>query len=168
MLPAMLLLLALQAGEEGSPLNGRFVQVDETEARASIDAGVERVVEELNFLLRPLARAYLRRVTRYCSEPVIDIEDQTLRYGCGETQLITASLDGQPFSWSLKGEDDAYTARMSQPDERTLVMFFENDLGSRTNTFRADEGGAALTLSASLQGELLPVPLSFSMRYHRR
>ena len=168
MSPAMLLLLAAQATEEGSPLNGHFVQVDEAEAQASIDAGVERVVAELNILLRPLARAYLRRVTRYCSEPVIRIEGRTLDYACGEAQLMTAELDGKPFSWGLKGEEDAYTARLSQPDERTLVMFFENDLGSRTNTFQADEDGASLTLSASLEGDLLPVPLSFSMRYRRR
>ncbi len=157
----------LESARGDFALEGRFVQVDRDGDHASIEEGIERVVQALNPLVRPVLRPYLRTVTRYCPLPVFHMEDSSVSFACGSTPIFTSSVDGQPFDWQALQGDDTYTVSQALVSADMLVQTFANDMGGREQTFELQPDGRTLLSRVTYDSALLPVPFSFELRYLR-
>jgi hypothetical protein len=49
-----------------------------------------------------------------------------------------------------------------------LEQFFDASLGDRWNIYELSADGTTMTVSATQQGPMMPVPMHFSLRYRRR
>jgi hypothetical protein len=49
-----------------------------------------------------------------------------------------------------------------------LEQFFDAALGDRWNLYELSADGTTMTVSATQQGPMMPVPMHFSLRYRRR
>jgi hypothetical protein len=163
--PVLLLLLLsppLGAQDSAPRLEGSFAVRDQAAAQRSVDAGIERVVQAFNPLLRPLVRPYMAHVTRYCPEPGFAWQGDAVSYRCRDQTLLSHPADGQPFQWTPATSDETTTVRIQQPTADSLVLDFSNELGGRTQTFSLQPDGT-LRCELVYYSDKLPVPLTYGV-----
>jgi hypothetical protein len=142
-----------------------LVQSEEV-ARRTVDRGIERAVSEMNYFVQSVARDQMRANTPINRR--IDIAFE------GASQ-ISISFD-QRFTYPTRpGVQQQFTL----PDgasvqvrqyfrDGTLEQYFEASLGRRWNVYRLSEDGQTLTVSATQQGPMMPVPMHFQLDYRKR
>jgi len=144
-----------------SPLDGNYT-LDKSRS-ADVDKAVEATVEQLNFMIRPVARSRLAKPNTPSPRVCIAVGDRAqIELGA---RIVSAPLDGQAVSWSrLDGE--VLQVSIRQSGER-LVETFQGADGSRRNTFTLLDGGKALAMDVQLESPKLPEPLRYRLVYSR-
>jgi hypothetical protein len=128
-----------------------------------IPAVIEAATASMNFVVRPIARARLRKtnsayarinIQRTGTEFVIQYDDRQPQH---------MPIDGQPVSWK---REDGETFLVSAHEEKdSLVQAYRAEDGERTNIFRMDPVSKALTLQVTVRSPKLPGPVSYAMTY---
>lgn len=135
-------------------------------ARQRIDQGIERCVSEMNYFLQGVARDQMRENTPINGR--IDI-------GFEGTSSITVSFD-QRFSYTTRPgvaqsfdlpDGSSVNVRQYFRDDH-FEQYFEAALGRRWSVYRLSEDGRTMTVSATQQGPMMPVPMHFTLDYRQR
>lgn len=137
--------------------------VPESTARARIDQGIERAVNDMNYFVQDMARSQLventnlnRRIDLAFPESQISIHfDQSFLY-------VTRPGARQTFPLP----DGSVVVRQYFRSGH-LEQYFEATLGRRWNVYRLSADGQTLTVSATQQGTMMPTPMQFELPYHR-
>ena len=150
------------APESISRYAGRWELVPEESD--NIVRAVEKTVESLNFVIRPVARARLNR--RSVAFPFFEItvagSGVRVRHEKG-LDVTYASVD---VSVQTKAPDGAtVTTRMSA--DPVLTLAYEADDGQRVDRYVLSGDGGKLALSVRLTSAKLPNPLEYTLVYRR-
>jgi hypothetical protein len=143
-----------------------FLNVSESAGQAAIDGAIERAVNEMNFFLRGITRTQLREKTPLNRRIDIDFSANS---------SITVSFD-QRFTYTTRA---GATQNFTLPDGAgievrqyfrggNLEQYFGHSLGRRWNVYSLSEDGQTLTITATQQGPMMPVPVHFTLPYRKQ
>jgi hypothetical protein len=148
-------------------LSGAWYLVQpEDVARRTIDRGIERAVSEMNYFVQSVARDQMRANT-----PM----NRRIDIGFDGASQITVTFD-QRFTYTTRpGVQQAFNL----PDGSSVEVrqyfrgghfeqYFEATLGRRWSVYRLSEDGQTMTVSATQQGPMMPVPMHFELDYRKR
>lgn len=143
-----------------------YLVQSEATARQRIDQGIERCVSEMNYFLQSVARDQMRANT-----PI----NRRIDVGFSGTSSITVNFD-QRFEYTTRPgvaqsfdlpDGSSVNVRQYFRDGH-LEQYFEATLGRRWSVYRLSEDGATMTVSATQQGPMMPVPMHFTLDYRQR
>ncbi|MBX3249070.1 MAG: hypothetical protein KF901_17965 [Myxococcales bacterium] len=157
---------ALVAQDEAPPSEGTWVVVDATAAASDRDAAVERVVTEMNFIARPIARRRLTAGLPIHQRVELSTSGDSLKVKVGTLYEVDAPTDGTQRNIT----DSLGTAlRVTQRWRgRTLVQRYVNDDATVTVQLRFSPDGSRMTLATKIEASRLPGDVVFEVRYRRR
>lgn len=138
----------------------------EATGRQRIDQAIERAVSEMSYLLQGVTRDQLREKTPlnrrldFAFPPdgqITTIFDQRYTY-------TTRPGVAQPFTLP-----DGASIQVTQHfREGELEQYVEHTLGRRWSRFSLSADGQTLTMSATQQGPMMPVPVHFTLEFRKR
>ena len=131
--------------------------------RAARDAAIEQVVEEMNFLVRGIARKRLREANRIRERVAIS----------RSSDKLTIRLDGQPYTATINGPPvdmvahDGMEVKLSyRIANGRIEQTLQGAEGGRTNHFEVD-GKGRLTVQVRVFSEKLPKDVRYRLTYAR-
>lgn len=129
-----------------------------------IERAIERGIEEMNFITRPVARRRLRATNHGYSTIEVRVADGTITTVL-EGRTITSPADGREIQWR---REDGELLRVSTSNrDGALVQSFAAEDGSRENVYVVSADGRRLTLHVTIRSERLPAPISYRLLYDR-
>ena len=152
---------ALGAGaDEVSGLSGTYKSV--SERSNDIAQAIDKAVEKMNFIKRPIARGRLSRTNFAYKEIRIELgaSEAVITY---DTQApIRMPLSGEAMKWKrADGEVFDVSARI---EGGKLVQTYKAEDGVRVNAFSKDANGTLL-LNVEVSSEQLPQPVKYTLEY---
>lgn len=150
------------------PWSGRYVFSGGTREEDRRREAVEKVVGEVNVMIRAFARDRILEGT--APKTPLDIHiDPSANEGWLDSPTmprISGPVNGSPFSWrTAKGDRNSVT--LSLASESLLVRFLGDGADSRYQyRFLPDQG--RMTLSVVIRHRMMPSPLRFRQSYRRR
>jgi hypothetical protein len=134
------------------------------EASARLDAAVEEVLAEFNFLIRPFAQRPLSRAATYCHDMSTALDATSWEVTCLEhaPDPIVLPLDGSPVVYERQSVPITAQVISREP----LVVAYTTPEGRRTTTYRFHEEG--LDLDFEVSSPRLPRPLVWTLPYVRK
>ena len=145
---------------------GTFTFAGGDAQREKLAAAIEAAVQQMNALIRPIARKRLNE-----SNPVRDaitfaVEGQkvTVTFAAGRT--IGGTLGGPSVPWTSDSGKPVQVAFQMVKDR--LVLDFTADDGARRVVYTLNETGDKLTLSVTVTSERLVEPLKYALSYRRK
>ena len=147
-------------------LDGHWVlAVSQAQAQQTVDQAIERAVAAMNMLLRGVARPLIRDATpvnRFIVLQFADPDRITCRFDTGRS--YTTPLGATRTGDSNNGETLRVTHRYR---DGSLEQVFEADQGTRWNLYRPLPDGR-VRVDATINGDMMPQPMRFSLTYRRR
>lgn len=144
-------------------LAGRYVPVPGAPNAANRDAAVQRSVDSLMFLIRPIAHS---RITE--ANPVFP--SVTIAFPPGQIEVVSppivARSSDNGAESSTTGLDRERNRLVQRIVGQTLVQTTWNDAGARTTRF-VPGAGNRLTMQIEVTSPRLPVPVRYSMAFLR-
>lgn len=162
---ALALLVASPTLAQAPTHEGRWVVVDASRAGQARDAAVEDVVEDMNFIARPIARRRLREGLPVHQAIELRREGERLRVKIGSFYELAAPVDDSrhPITDALGTELRA----RQRWDGHTLIQRYSNEDATVTLKLRFAEDGSTLRLETRIHAERLPSDVVFSVAYRR-
>lgn len=139
--------------------------VSRTAAQAVIDRGIERTVSEMNYFLQSVARDQLHANTPVNERLDISFPGSNITVGFDQRFSYTTS-PAVPTAFDVEGTGSVTISQYFRDGH--LEQFFDASLGDRWNTFELSADGTTMTVSATQQGPMMPVPMHFSLTYRQR
>lgn len=153
-----------RASETPHELVGRWQLAEPyAEVAARVEAAIERVVDDMNFLIRSTARARLREKNGVPRTLVTsrDGERTSVKFGT-RRPFVTSGSGWSSVTWGGKPMKIRATSNRAE----SLRLEIMNDDGTRTNDFVVSDDGV-MTLRVRVTAEQLPKDLVYSIRYRR-
>lgn len=144
-----------------------FLATSAESAQEIVDRAIERAVNAMNMILRPLARPMLRDNTPLNRRIVLDFQDsERLRVRFPDTGWETTTRVGRTEpAQTHEGDSMRVTQRLHE--DGSLEQVFQADRGTRWNVYRTEAEGR-MTVESIVQGDMMPRPMRFTLRYRRR
>lgn len=128
------------------------------------DAAIEEIVQQLNVLIRGIARERLTKANPIPESLTITRSGDDLTVSLDE-RAHTAPLDGSVVdATDLFGDPIEYHVEL---DERRLRQHIVGKGGARTNTYRK-AGSAKIVMKVRITAPRLPAPLTYSLTYAKQ
>ena len=159
---ALNLILALLLS---SPLVAQFPGTWKLAAQPNLPEVIKQATAPMNFLIRPIARARLKKTNAAYAQIQIAISptEITLQYDAREPQHMPA--DGKPVPWTREdGERFLISARMEQ---EKLIQTYQAEDGERSNVFHLDPASGRLSLEVTIRSRKLPSPMTYALTYQK-
>ena len=146
---------------------GDFEYIGGVEEKEAWKAAIEDAVAGMSFLLRPLARPYLRYRIDIPEDLTIEVERDKLFLRFGEKSGDSAVLNGP---WLIEGEGEkALRIRHSFKTETGEVLQeIINDRGIRKRLLHLEDSGKRLRLRTVVESEQLSAPIDYELNFRRR
>ena len=129
-----------------------------------IAQAIERGIDDMNFVTKPIARRRLRAT----NDPYSAVE---IRVGGSEVttvlegRSITSPADGRAIQW--RREDGEVLQVSTSLRNGTLVQSFTAEDGSRENVYSVSPDGRRMTIQVTIRSERLPAPITYRLLYDR-
>jgi hypothetical protein len=146
--------------DETSSLSGTYKAV--SERSNDISQAIEKAVDKMSFIKRPIARGRLSRTNFAYQQIRIDLNANDVEVTYDTQAPIRMPLSGEPIKWKrADGEVFDVSARL-QGDK--LVQTYKAEDGTRVNSFSRDANGTLL-LNVEVSSEQLPEPVRYTLEY---
>lgn len=143
-----------------SALSGAYKYVPEQSS--DISQAVDKAVEKMNFIKRPIARGRLEKTNVPYQRIRIQINATEAEITYDDRKPIRMSIDGPAIKWTRDdGEVFDVSARV---DGGKLVQTYKAEDGMRVNSFHLDAKGA-LHLRVEVSSPQLPQAMSYELVY---
>ncbi|MDY6946961.1 MAG: hypothetical protein SXG53_14690 [Pseudomonadota bacterium] len=164
MRPILIVLACMAAcganADDPSGLSGTYEYV--AERSADVSQAIDKAVEKMNFIKRPIARSRLAKT----NTPYRRIR---IEHGTGDVEItyddrkpLRLPLDGRPVKWTRDdGEVFDVSAKL---DGGKLLQTYRAPDGTRVNSFTKDAGGS-LHLEVEVSSPQLPQPVKYQLVY---
>ncbi|HEX6590143.1 MAG TPA: hypothetical protein VF039_14150, partial [Longimicrobiales bacterium] len=129
-----------------------------------IEAAIERGIDDMNFVTKPIARRRLRATNDAYTTVEVRIVDGTVTTVL-EGRAIESPADGRAIRWTR--EDGEVLQVATSIRNGTLVQTFTAEDGSRENVYSVSPDGRRLTLQATIRSGRLPQPIVYRLQYER-
>jgi hypothetical protein len=134
---------------------------------SALDRAVEAVVEQMNFLIRGIARRRLRAPNLPSKEVSVFIENGQIRIQRPGQPEVTAPADGKPITWRHPIDGDVFQVSHGIDEGGALYQRFEGERSLSLNRFVLSKENARLRIHTVITADRLPAPLRFKMTYER-
>jgi hypothetical protein len=129
-----------------------------------IERAIERGIDDMNFITKPIARRRLRAT----NNPYSTVE---IRHAEGrittvlEGRAISSPEDGSTIDW--RREDGEMLRVATSIRNGTLVQSFTAEDGSREAVYSVSPDGRRLTMQVTIRSDRLPAPIVYRLLYDR-
>ncbi len=135
-------------------------------ARSRIDQGIERAVGEMNYFLQSVARDQMRANTPLNRRIDIGFEGAGNITVAFDQRFTYTTRPGVAQSFTLPDGSSVNVRQYFRDDH--FEQYFEATLGRRWSVYRLSDDGRTMTVSATQQGPMMPVPMHFTLDYRQR
>jgi len=132
---------------------------------SDIAGAIERCTEEMSFIKRPIARSRLKKLNPAYQRIVIGRSGSDFTIQFDERQPIRMPADGKALPWTR--EDGEKFMVSVKAGAETLTQHYQGEDGERSNVFRIDAAGKALTLEVTVKSQKLPKVLAYKLLFFR-
>jgi hypothetical protein len=166
MVLAILALVAVpaHAAAQSAAFTGTFVLAPE--ASDNIDKAIERSVEKMNFIKRPIARGRLKKTNPAYNTVSIAHTASEMRIATDTDAPIVTPSDGTTVQW--KRDDGEVFGVSTEWHSGKLEQTFKAGDGQRVNVYSLSEDGDTLTLDVTVSSPQLPQPVVYRLVYRRK
>ncbi len=134
----------------------------------ALDQAIDEVVDQMNFLIRGIARRRLRTPNLPSKEVSVFVENGQIRIERPGQPEVSAPEDGRPITWRHPRDGDVFQVSHGIDDQGVLYQRFEGERSVSLNRFVLSEDQERLTIHTVITADRLPAPLRFKMTYERR
>lgn len=150
-----------------APLAGAYRFIGGESEIERMDRAIDDAVEELNFLIRGLARRRLRE-PNFPSERLRIVEEGAqIRIERTGQPDIAAPADGSPIEWRNPENGNTLEIRHEMAGPRVLEQQMRGDRGLSVNRYVLSDDGSNLTVRTVITADKLSAPVRFSTTYAR-
>lgn len=153
------------SAELQAKMTGRFHVAEAATALEQRLAGaIERAIEPMSFIARPIARSRLRSVVYYCQRYEMALDAQTVHVACDDRPRIDRRLDNSegPVA-GLQAEPVDVKVEVGAD---TVELAIAGSDGTRTTTYRFGDDGT-LAVSVEVVSASLARPVTWKVHYRR-
>lgn len=145
-------------------LEGAFVYAPE--ASEDVEAAIDAAVDDLNFIVRPIARRRLRDATEPIRRVTFEQRPGTIVISTGDAANPTRTApDGTPAPWTRTNGETVDVA--TRWDGDMLFQTFDAEDGMRTNAYTLSADGDTLRMAVTIRSPRLPEPVEYTLVYRR-
>lgn len=130
-----------------------------------LSAIIEKCTEEMSFIKRPIARGRLKKLNPAYQRVVIARNGAEFAIQFDERQPIRVPSDGKAIPWTREDGEKFMVSVKAGAD--ALTQHYQGEDGERSNLFRVDGAGKALSLEVTVKSQKLPKPLVYTLSYTR-
>jgi len=148
------------------PAPGTYQYALVPDSSENIPAAVNRTVEHMSFITRPVARGRLNKVNPLPHQVMVQVTKDTLAVGFDGGNPIATPLNGDSVRWinTLTQEKDEAHASMSADTVRQIINAHD---GQRENAYVFANNGASLQMQVTVTSHRLPQPLTYKLVFRR-
>ncbi|KPK16155.1 MAG: hypothetical protein AMJ62_06585 [Myxococcales bacterium SG8_38] len=133
----------------------------------ALDAAIEEVVSQMNFLIRGIARRRLRAPNLPSKRVIVSVEEGQIQIDRPGQPEVSAPADGKPITWRHPEDGDVFEVRHGVDAQGALYQRFAGERSVSRNRFVLGDDGESLTIHTVITADRLPAPLRFKMSYQR-
>lgn len=156
---------AAPAAPAAPAIEGKFRFVGGAKEEKAVEDAIEKVVQEMLFIKRPIARGRLKERNKVASAWVFNSAGGNIKANAEGVMAWTSPASGAPADVKTSTGDDAKLSQKIVGNKLTQV--FTTKEGKREATFTLGADGETLTMDVVLVSEQLPIPLKYSLTYKK-
>lgn len=160
----LLVMVSTQALADNPKMAGHYVYVPERSAKVA--EAVEKAVQDVNFVIRPMARSRLNKTNQPYQNITLATAPDKLSITTDKRAPIVTPADGKPVKW--KREDGEMLAVSMKWQGEALQETFAADDGKRVNLYDLSPDGRELKMHVTVSSKRLPKPLAYTLVYRRQ
>jgi hypothetical protein len=146
---------------------GTYRYIGGAEEIRALDAAIEEVVSQMNFLIRGIARRRLREPNLPSEKLIISSKDEQIRIDRPGQPAVSAPADGRPITWRHPEDGDVFEVQHGIDERGVLYQRFKGERSVSRNRFVFPDDGESLIIHTEIEADRLPAPLRFKMTYRR-
>ena len=134
-------------------------------ASQSIKAAVDKVAEQMSFLIRGIVKDRLMAANPSVNTVAIVLAGNDATITWNGSMTVKTTTDGTPVDWTAPdGEKGKLSTVWAGPVlKRTLA----SGNGQRANAYSLDPSGKVLTLEVTISSSQLPAPVNYKLVFRR-
>lgn len=131
----------------------------------NVETAIEKAVEDMNFIVRPIAKSRLSKTNQPYQRVVISYTPTTVSITTDKRAAIQTPSNGTSIKWTR--EDDEVFNVSTEWKSGKLQQIFKAEDGARSNLFSISPDGKVLTLEVTITSPKLPQPLKYKLLFNR-
>lgn len=148
------------------PPIGTYRYVLAPDSSDDIREAVNRTVEPMGFIKRPIARGRLNTLNPTPQRVRVIVRANQLGVAFDGGDPIVTPLDGMPVPWNNALTHETYQARITMAGDTVAQVIAAPD-GVRQNAYLFSDGGSRLRLAVTVTSQRLPGPLVYRLLFRR-
>lgn len=141
----------------------RFRYAGGQAGRDAVDSAIDEATEDMNVLVRGIARRRLRDANPVITELGFSLDGDPLRASYVEGRVVESPADGTTVDWVDQYGDTVHVSQKFSGNK--LVQHMSDDNGSRKNVYRFASDGGKMTMSVEIRSKMLPQPVRYDVSY---
>ncbi|MBC7795059.1 MAG: hypothetical protein H7Z43_15240 [Clostridia bacterium] len=146
-------------------IEGKYRFVGGAGEQKAVEDAIEKVVQEMLFIKRPIARGRLKDRNKIATSWVFTIAGGQIKAVAESIMTWASPEDGSSADVKTSTGDDAKLTQKITGDK--LVQVFTTKEGKREDIFTLQADGVTLKLEVILTSTQLPMPLKYSLTYKK-
>lgn len=156
-------LLADLARADAPRWTGTFANPAQSEA--AIDAAIERVVSQMSFFTRSVARAEVKGASPAFTRVEIETAPDAITVTFEARKPVRTPASGDTIRWTR--DDGVEFDVHGRLGDDAFRQSFVNGSGTRLNVFTLSPDGRTLNLDVELSSDRLPEPIRYRLTFER-
>ena len=133
--------------------------------QAKIEKGIEKAIDDMNFITRPIARGKLKKANIAFKTIQIKFTGEKVSIQQGARTTIAAPVDGGKVSWT---REDGDKFKVSQKvSETKITQVFQGENGKKTLVYKFNKEFTEMWVSVRVDSPKLPEPVRYTLKYKR-
>ena len=154
-----------EAAPAAPTIEGKYRYVGGDKEQKAAEEAIEKVVQQMAFIKRPIARSKLKTRTKKASAWTFTIAGGTIKSNAEGIMSWESPASGAAAATKTsQGDDCKLTQKLSG---NRLTMLFVTEDGSRENDFTLADDGVTLTNAVTIKSTQLPDAIRFTETYKK-
>ncbi len=133
--------------------------------KAKIEAGIEKAIDDMNFITRPIARSKLNKANIAFKSIKIKFVDGKVSIQQDSRTAVTSPIDGTKVKWT---REDGDVFKVSQKvSETKITQIFRGESGKKTMIYKFNKDFSVMWVSVRVDSPKLPEAVIYTMKYKR-
>lgn len=132
---------------------------------SKIEKGIEKGIDDMNFITRPIARGKLKDANIAFKTIKIKFSGEKVSIQHDSRTAVSAPTDGSKVSW--KREDGAKFKVTQKVSETKITQVFRGENGKKTLIYKFNKDFTEMWVSVRVDSPKLPEPVRYTMKYKR-
>jgi len=146
-------------------IDGKYRYVGGEKEQKAADDAIEKVVQEMLFIKRPIARSKLKTRTKKATAWTFTTAGGKIKAAAEGIMTWESPADGSAAAVKTSQGDDAKLTQKVSGNKLTQVFVTED--GSRENEFTLGDDGVTLTCVVTMKSGQLPGPIRFTETFKK-